>query len=41
MLKRPFLVRNVPLNGDRPVGAIDIVVQMVIADDPNNAECGS
>ena len=25
MLKRPFLVRNVPLDGDRSVGAVDIL----------------
>jgi hypothetical protein len=37
MLKGPFLVRNVPFDGDRPVGAVDILAQMAIADGPNNA----
>src|SRR5262249_24922898 len=40
MIKRPLPVRNVPLDGNRSVGAVDILAQMAVANGPNNVDYG-
>jgi hypothetical protein len=40
MIKRPFLVRNIPLDGDWSVRAVDILALMAVADGSHNTKRG-
>src|SRR2546430_1580295 len=40
MLKRPSFVRNVLLDGDGSIGAVNVLAQMAVADSSNKTNCG-